>query len=413
MRDSIESILTRVISIGSKFLLLGYLAKIMSLQDYGSFQLISYFVLISTSILGLEYYNISNRQIAENPNKTEIYDTHFNFIVRLSPLLLLTQILLYLTIFPKELITVKNIVLVLLIGCCDYISQEVYRYLMIAKAFRKGNIQLIFKSTVFLILVAAYVFIYKTITLNQLLWIMLGSYVILLLVAYLGFTKNLYVFQFRYFKVLRWDEIKSHFVILWPFILLVFCLKGIEFSDKFIIGKQLGLKDAGIYSFMFAIASAINVFIVSGFYIIYLPQLINNFKNDIPKFKLGMLKFAGLTIVFSIVLAIAILFFSTYIFQLIGKPEFLGHLNLLYILLLGFVLNNISLIPHLFLYVCHDEKMITVIVGIAFFINIALNLILVPMIGIEGAAYSFLITYLCILLLKLIRALAKWRKIAV
>ncbi len=86
---------------------------------------------------------------------------------------------------------------------------------------------------------------------------------------------------------------------------------------------------------------------------------------------------------------------------------------MLNILLLGFVLNNISLIPHLFLYVSHNEKAITLIMGIALAINLTLNFLLIPDFGIYGAAFSFLLTYCFVLLFKSVRAYRVWKQIVV
>mgnify|MGYP003114714731 FL=1 len=183
MKNSLESLFTRGISIASKFLLLGYLAKNLSLNDYGSFQLISYFVLISTTIFGLEYYNITNRNIAQATEKKQIYNEHFSFFFTIAPLVLIAQVLLFLIVFPNELITSVNVVLVLVIGLCDYFSQEVYRYLMINKSFRKGNIQLIYKSLLFVVLIVIYKVFFGALTFEIVLWIMLVSYILLFIIA--------------------------------------------------------------------------------------------------------------------------------------------------------------------------------------------------------------------------------------
>ena len=413
MKNSIESLFTRGVSIASKFLLLGYLAKNLSLDDYGSFQLISYFVLISTTIFGLEYYNLTNRSIAQTTEKKQIYNEHFSFFFTIAPFVLLAQVLLFLIVFPHELITLTNVILVLIIGLCDYFSQEVYRYLMINKSFRKGNIQLIYKSLLFIVLIVIYNMFFEALTFEIVLWIMLVSYFLLFIIAYSGFVKTLHAVKGTMFKRMSSEQLKISLSSIWPFVVLVIFLKGIEFSDKFIIGKVLSLEDTGIYSFLFSIASVIHIFIVSGFYIIYLPQLIQSFNNNKEIFISELKKFGLLTLVSSISLAIVIPLISPFIFSLIEKEAFISHIDLLYIFLLGFVFNNLSLIPHLFLYVSHDEKAITVIMAVSFIINLGLNLILIPKFGILGAAYSFMITYFTVLLLKLLRAQFKWRKIKV
>lgn len=413
MRNSIESVLTRGISILSKFLLLGYLAKILSLEDYGSFQLISYFIMISTTIFGLEYYNISNRNIVKAENKDEVYIDHLRFFYTLSPLIFIVQILVFLSLFPSELITISNILLILIIGILDYFSQEAYRYLMINKLYRKGNVQLIYKSGFFILLILLYEFFFSDIDFKVLLQILLLSYVLLFLVVYKVFSKHLFQFTFSHFKFLNYIELKKTLSVLTPFLLLIFFLKGIEFVDKFLIGKQVGLEETGIYSFLFSMASVLGVFVISGFYIIYLPQLIANFKSDKNGFKKVFFKFSLLTIISSIVIAILIVLISPYVFEIIDKKIMLAHIDVLYLLLIGFVLHNTSLIPHVFLYVCHDEAKISLIMGLAFMVNLVLNLFMIPKLGIMGAGYSFVITYVVIVVFKTIRAIIKWRSVVV
>lgn len=413
MRNSIESVLTRGISILSKFLLLGYLAKILSLEDYGSFQLISYFIMISTTIFGLEYYNISNRNIVKAENKDKVYIDHLRFFYTLSPLIFIVQILVFLSLFPSELITISNILLILIIGILDYLSQEAYRYLMINKLYRKGNIQLIYKSGFFILLILLYEFFFSDIDFKVLLQILLLSYVLLFLVVYKVFSKDLFQFTFNHFKFLKYIELKKTLSVLTPFLLLIFFLKGIEFIDKFLIGKQVGLEETGIYSFLFSMASVLGVFVISGFYIIYLPQLIDSFKSDKSGFKKVFFKFSILTVISSIVIALLIVLISPYVFKLIDKEVMLDHIDVLYLLLIGFVLHNTSLIPHVFLYVCHDEAKISLIMGLAFIVNLALNLLMIPKLGIMGAGYSFVITYVVIVVFKTIRAIIKWRSVVV
>ncbi|MBC8766913.1 oligosaccharide flippase family protein [Arenibacter sp. BSSL-BM3] len=413
MKNSIESVLTRGISILSKFLLLGYLAKILSLEDYGSFQLVSYFIFISTMIFGLEYYNISNRELAENPTQNSVFNEHLKFFLTLSPIVLFIQMAILFTILPSQLLTLKNTTFILTISLFDYFSQEVYRYLMISKQYRNGNIQLIYKSVIFLVLIIAYVYIFNSLNFNNLLLLMVISYSFLLLLATISFNNKIYKFRKQNLSLLSFSNLKKKLQILWPFIILALFIKGIEFSDKFIIGKKINLEAAGIYSFLFSMASIINVFIISGFYIIYLPQLINSFRTDQKKFKKELIKFGMLTIGSSIILGVGVILGSGYVFRIIGKAEFLDHLELLNILVFGFILYNISLIPHLFLYVCHAERAITLIMGLAFMLNLVLNFLLVKEFNILGSAYSFLITYSVILIFKSIWAYIKWQKLIV
>lgn len=413
MKNSVESILTRGISILSKFILVGFLAKKLSLNDYGSFQLVSYFILISTTVLGLEYYNLTNRKIPKVKNAKKVYQNHLSFFLTIGPFALIAQILLFLVLFPKELITLPNIIFIVCIGLCDYIAQEVYRYLMINKSFRRGNKQLIYKSSFLLILLLIFSILYKELYFSQVLVLMVISYILLVILALYSFSKTLIKFDKKDFKLLSREQFKKNVKAVLPFLILVFFLKGIEFLDKFVIGKTLGLEETGIYSFIFTVASTIHIFIVSGFYIIHLPQLISAYSESKTVFKKELIRFTLLIVASSIVLVIMIPFLSPFVFDVIGKSEFSAETQLLYLLLFGFIVNNLSLIPHLYLYVVEDEIAITVIMGLAFLVNIILIYWLVPVHGIYGAAFSFVSTYFIILILKLLRANYKWRKTTV
>ncbi|MDT0554157.1 polysaccharide biosynthesis C-terminal domain-containing protein [Urechidicola vernalis] len=410
MKESIESLITRGVSIGLKFLLLGFLARNMSLNDFGAFQLISYFVLIGITLFGFEYYNKSNREIAKGLDSNKIYQKHIRFFFTISPILLGSYILFYILILPKELISLKNIIIVFIIIICDYISQEIYRYLMISKKFRLGNIQLIYKSSIFLILCILLSLYSSPINFDSLLAIMLISYICLLLLAYLTFSSKLYSVSKEDFRFLKGQEVFSEIKKLWPFIVLIAFVKGIEFSDKFILGKFLSLEEVGVYSFIFSMAFVINVFVLSGFYIIYLPQLIEAYESNFNLFKKLILKFGLLNFLSSLVMGLMIILLSESIFMLINKPELIIHTNLLIYIIIGFIFCNMSLIGHIYLYIVHDEKFITLTMGLALFTNIILNFYLIDIYGLMGASISFCITYVIVLIFKSLRAILLWKR---
>ncbi|MEL7271775.1 MAG: polysaccharide biosynthesis C-terminal domain-containing protein, partial [Bacteroidota bacterium] len=157
-------------------------------------------------------------------------------------------------------------------------------------------------------------------------------------------------------------------------------------------------------------ASAIHIFVVSGFYIIYLPKLIKLHSSKSDSFRKELLTFGAITFASSVILVFIIPLISPFIFEIIGKSEFSSQTSLLYFLLFGFMLNNLSLIPHMYLYIIEDEKYITLIMAVSFLINLILNLVFIPKFGIQGAAYSLVCTYFIVLLLKLIRAKQKWKR---
>lgn len=401
MKNSIEAIIVRGISILSKFIIIFFLAKNISVDDFGGFQLVSYFVLISTTLFGVEYYNISNREVVISSEKKQVYLSHINFIITVFPVLLLISIVLLIILFPRDIISPLNLLLVYCVCIGDYFSQEVYRYLIVNKEFRKANLQLIYKSTFFLILILICACFTDELNFIIVIKAMALSYLILFFIAFQVFRKVIFDFTEIKVKFLNRKLIKRKFKKLAPFILLALCVKGIEFSDKFLIGNLLGMEEVGIYSFMYSIAAVVNVFIVSGFYLIFLPILIEKYNKDKIGFKSELFKFAKLNIIFSIFIIAGIFLFKDVLFALLNKEEYVSYSEILSYTLLGMFLKNLSLIPSIYLYVSHRENVILKITFIAFLLGFGATFFLLDTYGLKGAAFGFILSYFLMFILKL------------
>ena len=166
MRKSLESIFSRGISIISKFLLMTFLIKVLVLEEYGAFQLITYIMLLSIYFYGIEFYMYSNREVAKENNTHAIINEHINFFLTLFPITLIFQFSFFYLVLPSKLFTLENILLLFFINISEYFSQEVYRYLIIMKEVGKANFILISKSLLFIILLFMYFTIMDAISLK-------------------------------------------------------------------------------------------------------------------------------------------------------------------------------------------------------------------------------------------------------
>ncbi|SFC64247.1 Membrane protein involved in the export of O-antigen and teichoic acid [Algibacter lectus] len=411
MNKSIESILTRLISIIAKFLLVTFLAKNLSLSEYGIYQLVTYFVMISVYIYGAEYYMYGNREVAKGVASLEKINTHINFFLTLLPFTFLIQFAALFFLIPNAILTPTLIAFILVINFCDYFNQEIYRYLIMVNEITKANILLVVKSLVLLLLVLVYFFLESEIAIESTLWLMFISYLFLLAVSFIFFQKYIVKGESIYIKLLSFSEVKRIFRFLLPFLGLMVFTKGLEFFDKFAIEQYLGADELGIYAFLFSIASLINVFIVSGFYLVYLPKAIQLHERKSIALKACITKFALLTVVFSLILACGEIVFIDVLLKIIGKENLSSNVSLLYILLGAFFFLNMSLIPRLILYVANKDKTLMSITGILFFCNIFLNLFFLKEYGIEGAALILLITYFIGFLITSYKGSIEWKKI--
>ncbi|MFI8603733.1 polysaccharide biosynthesis C-terminal domain-containing protein [Cellulophaga baltica] len=408
MYKSFESIITRGISILAKFLLITFLAKNLVLAEYGMYQLIAYFSFIAISIYGLEYYMHGNREIAKGLDNKQNINNHISFLITLLPLTFIIHIIAIKFLLPNELLTIKIVLIIIFINLSDYFNQEVYRYLIMIKKITKANLLLVAKSTLFLILVVSYYYFFKEINLDKVLMLMFLAYSILFTLTLSSLFKYIIKWSDIKLKILSLLELKKIFKILIPFLFLMVFTKGLEFFDKFAIEHLYGSEAVGVYSFLFAISTLVYVFVVSGFYLVYLPEFIKLNEEKSSQIKSKLIRFGVLVIISSAVLSSCMVFFIDILLNLIGKSALVDHLNILYILLIAFCILNFSLIPGILLYIRGREKIIMKITGVIFIFNLILNLIFLKLYNIKGAAIALLLTYILHFIITSYKAISEW-----
>jgi O-antigen/teichoic acid export membrane protein len=186
-------------------------------------------------------------------------------------------------------------------------------------------------------------------------------------------------------------------------------LNGISYyllnsGDRFLINYFMGVKAVGNYSFLFLMGSALRMFIITPFANIINPIILKNennktFLNDFVD-KLMLLFFVGISLV-----AMLLIFFLKYILGFfVFNQSYISDYNVLYPI-------ASAMIPFgLFWFAAWGinfsgktiHHMVANLSGAI--INIVLNILLIPKIGLYGAAISTLISFYFMLLYKMWRS---------
>jgi O-antigen/teichoic acid export membrane protein len=193
----------------------------------------------------------------------------------------------------------------------------------------------------------------------------------------------------------RFTRIKSYLIFGLPTIPAATASWVVDSSDKFFIGHFLGATSVGIYAAADSIGS---IPIILGFALsLILPQTLSKLydENRIQELKTHLkytLKYSLVLLIpfvfGSIALAIPIIkLFSTAVAAYQGQTVLIFMSVNSLVLVTGMILTQI-LIP------ANKTKIIGISWTIAAIINFSLNLILVPHVGIVGAAISTLVAYL-------------------
>ena len=221
-----------------------------------------------------------------------------------------------------------------------------------------------------------------------------GKYYAELLILFLVFLYAIYyMVKNKYYKYnTDYKKLKELFVFLFPLTFSVLGLYLMGTIDRIFISNMLGLEAAGVYNVAITMAIIINM-VYDSISKALNPILYENLvKNELS----NRIKIVKLTYLYSIVCVVIFglfILFLPYVFHLMINEKFEEAILLIPILALGFTFEGLRKVLEAPLVFKHKVKSLAVITLLAGLINIVLNYFLIKLYGIDGAAYSTLISF--------------------
>ncbi|MGB9663342.1 MAG: oligosaccharide flippase family protein [Ignavibacteria bacterium] len=216
-----------------------------------------------------------------------------------------------------------------------------------------------------------------------------------LMIIYLArdVLQNFFNFEFDF------NYLKPVFVVSFPLLLSGIFTIVVELIDRILVLKFLGEDQAGIYSFGYRLALIYNLFILS-FKSAWIPHYFNlkNIALEEEALHLGRvftrLVYISAMLILSIQISIKLLFdFNLLAIRIFDMKYSASQVLIIYVMI-GYFFNLMmafySIAPYKF------NKTIHFLISdlLAMIINLFLNFILIPMIGIKGAAIATMIAFL-------------------
>ena len=393
----------KVLSMVAKFLLIIYIGKYLSIQALGEYGLFVTTVLISMYFLGMDFYTFNTREIIK-------HEEHHRFILIRDQIIF--HIVVYAFVLPLlfsvflfGVIDYQYIVLFYLVVVAEHISQELFRLYTTLSMPILANVLLLLRTGVWVyILMTLWIFgidDIKNLYSIYLAWF-LGAFSSILLGIY-------YLFKIYDKKTLAtnidWLWIRNGFKTSIPFLVGTVAYKVIEFSDRYMIDYYMTKADVGVYTFFGSIANTMQTLVFTLVVMMYYPKMIELYKdNKLDDFKDTTKKFFWEVMIYSILIIIGISIFIYPVLEYMDKIEFIENINVLWILLGGILILNISFVPHYTLFVKHRDMAIRNITIIGAGLNVVLNIILIPSYGLVGAGVATACSFFLILVNKYMKS---------
>jgi O-antigen/teichoic acid export membrane protein len=393
IKTSSAGLLLRLISMLGKFLIVVYIAKYFLTQDLGIFGLFNSTVILAMYLLGFEFYNFNTREIlAARSEKISVLIRNQFIAFGFTYLLILPILIpmLYLQFLPRQYLIWFYAILI-----TEHVSVEFYRiFTILARPIFANFIFFIKNGSWSLGLIALWLSgIDSTKTLQSVWLAWFGGSLLACLLSWF-YLRHLKIRLFDRAAV-DWTWIKKGFKISIPFFVVAISLRLIEQSGRFFLDLWTTKSLVGIYTFFWNIANMINVLIFTGIIMILFPKLIESYKKEQRfEFEENLRQFKKMICWSSFFLSGLLVLLIKPLLVILGKGEFSPYLDSYYILVLAFALLNLSYIPHYILYAKDADKVIMWCTLCAAIINITGNFLLIPGLGLSGAALSILLSYL-------------------
>ena len=168
----------------------------------------------------------------------------------------------------------------------------------------------------------------------------------------------------------------------------------INLSDRYVIGYFLGVASVGIYSAAYNIGSIVGIF-MSAIGTNLFPTISNLYENNkMKELKMHLTYSLKFYLLFAIPSFFGLTILSKSLLVTLTTSDFLSAYLISPIVALGVILFNCSFIFSDVLTLLKRTKIIGLTYSIVALLNLTVSIILVPLIGIIGAAISTLLTFL-------------------
>jgi O-antigen/teichoic acid export membrane protein len=181
-----------------------------------------------------------------------------------------------------------------------------------------------------------------------------------------------------------------------PFFVTTGSVMAILFVDRFIIEAFHGLSRVGVYTFFASITTGIHQLVNTSLTLTRVPDLVRAHKSRDGRFGHEVRTLAREAAILSLVLASTAAVCIHPVLRFIGKPVYEDAIPVFLILLGGAVARCIADVPLYALYAQRRDRIVMTANVAGAIISVALNLLLVPVCSLVGAAISALASSLVV-----------------
>jgi len=387
-KTSFYNLALRGLTLGSKFILMLFIARYLTPEELGIYGLVAVTIGIAIYFLGMDFYVFNTREILakETVDQTVFIRDQLAFhavvYVFVLPLLLV--------VFMAGFISWKYVGWFYLLLVLEHLSQEAHRLFLTLSRPIVANVILFLRSGAWVYAVIAMAFVEPETRSLAFIW---SGWIV-------GVSASLIVSVY-YLRAMDWRQCLTT-PVNWPWIksgvrnsLIFFSatisMVSVQFVDRFFIQHYLGEAMVGVYTFYANIANVVQTFVFTGIIAILYPKIVSAYQDGrMEEYRVHMRKMGFGAVGGALLLSACAAIGIAPILHIVNKPIYGDYLPVFWIMLASITTMVIGSIPYYGLFVRRGDRYILTSTIIAVAVTLSLNFILVPVYGIRGAAFSSL-----------------------
>lgn len=345
----------RALSMGSRFVLIFVLAKLLDPAEVGLFGLMLVTVSFSVLVVGADYYIYAQREMLARPVE------QWPFVIQHQ---IKAQLVLYGVLLPAQ-------VLIFVFGLMDWqyaiwffallltehIAQEMNRLLVAMHKQLLASWVLFVRLGSWVIVVIPLMYVqpqYQSLETLFMAWL-IGSLSAIILGA---FVIKRSLPDWRPVKA-DYAWLKKGFKVGGVFLLATICFKGLLTFDRYAVEAFSSIEVLGVYVFYIGIVMGAYSFLDPAVFSFLYPRMLQSYQTQDKKtYQKTFKELTISTIVISVLLGICIWLVMPYLVNWIDKPIYEHYLDGLIILVAAGFAYAVSFIPHYALYAMKGDKWI-------------------------------------------------------
>jgi O-antigen/teichoic acid export membrane protein len=391
VKASAASIGLRALALASKLVFLVCVGKYLPIEQMAVYALMTTTVGIAVTLLGLEFYAFSTRELLARDGGEQAVCLRDQFVLHL--IAYATLLPLSYPVFATGVIAWSLAGWFLVLAVCEHLSEESMRIF-------RALLRPVFSTALFFLRSSAWCIVAVALFLTNPGWVTMplifglwAASALISLVLVGSALRKLDWSRVRQVGI-NWLWIRRGVLVAFPFMLSAAAYRIIELIDRYLIHFMLSDAAVGVYSFYGTIANVTPALIGAAVSTIFTPRVVRAFQagNGVA-YRQYYRTLTTVTVAIVVVSTPIVFGLVAHLQPFLNRPEYAAELTTCAVLLLSTGVNSVAQLPGVALYARKDDFALLVAVLIGAGVNTTLNVVMIPRLGILGAAWATALSY--------------------